>query len=361
VALESEPANLVPLGAKSVKPDWIDPGQPVFASGSAQTPEAVREASEQSRVFWAMNALSTIIACYGLFANSPAVVIGAMVVAMLLGPISGVALGLNDSDRPLLRMALLTLTAGIAWILAIAVVVGLIHRDVPLTGEILSRTDPRLFDLIIALAGGAAGAVAVLSPRVGTAIVGVAVATALIPPLAAAGILLARADFTLAGGALLLALTNIVAIQLAFSAVFWISGYRRLTAIRERGILAFLRRDLPSIAFVCILAAVLGVQLHHAIAESLFESQVRTVLHRQFDDASGFRLIGVHFDKAADATIVRAVIRGPKAPSAAGVAAAQAELPGPPNGLRLRLRVRFVEVVIVTPRGPTLGGDEDEQ
>ena len=143
--------------------------------------------------------------------------------------------------------------------------------------------------------------------------------------------------------------------------MFWISGYRRLTAIRERGILAFLRRDLPSVAFVCILAAVLGVQLHNAIAESLFESQVRTVLHRQFDDASGFRLIGVRFDKSADATIVRAVIRGPKAPSAADVAAAQTELPAPPDGSRLRLRVRFVEVVIVTPRGPTLGGDEDEQ
>ena len=95
-----------------------------------------------------------MIACYGLFANSAAVVIGAMVVSMLLGPISGVALGLNDSDRPLLRTALISLTGGIAWILAIAVVVGLIHRDVPLTGEILSRTDPRLFDLIIALAGG---------------------------------------------------------------------------------------------------------------------------------------------------------------------------------------------------------------
>ena len=258
------------------------------------------------------------------------------------------------------RIALLTLTAGIAWILAIAVVVGFIHRDVPLTAEILSRTDPRLFDLIIALAGGAAGAVAVLSPRVGTAIVGVAVATALVPPLAAAGILLARADFASAGGALLLALTNVVAIQFAFSVVFWVSGYRRLTAIRERGLLAFLRRDFLSLALVCALAVGLGVQLHHAIVGSLFESSVRAVLSWHFDDASGFRLIGVRFDKADDATVVRAVIRGPKAPSAADVAAAETGLPAPPDGSRLRLRVRFVEVVIMTPRGPVLGGDEDE-
>ena len=174
---------------------------------------AVREGSEPGRVFWLMNALSAVIACYGLFANSPAVVIGAMVVAMLLGSIAGVALGLNEGDRPLLWRALFSLTGGILWIIAIAVAIGLIHRDVPLTDEILARTDPGLFDLMIALAGGAAGAVAVLSPRVNTSIVGVAVATALVPPLAAAGILLARAEFALAGGALLLALANVVAIQ----------------------------------------------------------------------------------------------------------------------------------------------------
>ena len=58
---------------------------------------------------------------------------------------------------------------------------------------------------------------------------------------------------------------------------------------------------------------------------------------------------------------MRAVVRGPKPPSATDVAAVQAELPAPPNGSQLRLRVRFVEVVIVTPHGLTLGGDEDEQ
>src|SRR5665213_2653957 len=107
-----------------------------------------------------MNALATVIACCSLFANSSAGVIGAMVVAMLLGPIAGVALGLNEGDR-LLWGALFSLTLGIAWILAIAMVIGLIHRDAPLTGEILARTNPRLFDLMIALAGGAAGAIAV--------------------------------------------------------------------------------------------------------------------------------------------------------------------------------------------------------
>jgi uncharacterized membrane protein len=158
---------------------------------------------------------------------------------MLLSPISGVSLGLNHSDHSLLKTSLWTLSGGVIWILAIAGGVGLIHHDVPLTAEILSRTNANLFDLIIALAGGAAGAIAVLSPRVGTAIVGVAVATALVPPLATAGILAARADFAMARGALILALTNIVAIQVAFSVVFWVGGYRRLTLGPSKALAAF--------------------------------------------------------------------------------------------------------------------------
>ena len=348
--------------AKHVKAP--DPEPPLVASGSLQPREAVlvsvREASEPSRTYWLMNGLATVIACYGLFANSSAVVIGSMVVAMLLGPISGVALGLNHRDGPLLRTALFSLGAGIAWILAIAILVGLIHRDVPLTQQILSRTKPDLFELIIALASGAAGAVAVLSQRVGVALVGVAVATALVPPLAAAGILMARADFTLGGDALLLAATNVVAIQFAFSMVFWVSGYRRVTAERPHGSLAFLQRDFPSVAVLVILAAAFGFQLHDAIRASLFESRVRAVLRRDFPDVLRFHLVDVRLDKDGDATIVRAVVRGPTRPTAKAVAAAQAELPAPPDGTTARLRVRFVETVVMTPHGQAtdIGGDE---
>ncbi len=336
-------------------PEMDDARRQQPPTGIALSPQAVltvvREGSEPTAVYWAMNALASVIACYGLLANSPAVVIGAMVVAMILGPISGVAFGLNERDGPLLKAALRTLVGGIVWIFAIAMVLGFIHRDVPLTGEILSRTDARLFDLIIALAGGAAGAIAVLSPKVGSAIVGVAVATALVPPLAAAGMLLARGEYVLAGGALLLAFTNIVAIQLAFSAMFWLGGYRRLTSFGELGLLTFLRRALPSLALVVILAAILGFQLHRVIARSLFESGVHAVLRHRFDGLANSRLIDVRFTRAGGETIVAAVVRGTLAPSAAEVAAAQRELPPPPNGTKLALRVRFVEAVIVTPQG----------
>lgn len=192
--------------------------------------KSIREQSEPTLTYWTMNALSTVIACYGLFTNSPAVVIGAMVVAMLLGPIAGISLGLMDKDKDLFKTALFSLFAGVVWILLIAFVIGAIHHSVPLTHEIIALTDPTLFDLMIALAGGAAGAIAIVSPQISTAIVGVANATALVPPLSATGILLAHDKWAMAGGAFTLAFTNVVAIQFAFATVLWLNGYRKLTS-----------------------------------------------------------------------------------------------------------------------------------
>ena len=109
-----------------------------------------------SKTFFIMNALAAIIAGYGLLTNSSAVVIGAMLVAMMLGPISGIALSLIDNRWILFRTALTTLSLGILMIYAIGIILGLINIDIPITHEILSRTQPTIMDLMIALAGGAA-------------------------------------------------------------------------------------------------------------------------------------------------------------------------------------------------------------
>src|SRR5277367_5768871 len=89
-----------------------------------------------------MNGLATVVACYGLFANSPAVVIGAMIIAMLLGPIAGLSLGLVDKNKALVRKALPTLVGGFLVVYGTAFMLGLVHRDIPLTDEIYARTTP---------------------------------------------------------------------------------------------------------------------------------------------------------------------------------------------------------------------------
>ena len=166
-----------------------------------------------------MNGLAAVVACYGLFENSPAVVIGAMIIAMLLGPISGVALGLVDNNNDLLKKAFWTLSGGIGIVYVVAFALGVIHHDFPLTDEIYARTSPNFMGLMIGLGGGAAGAYAMITPRLSVAFVGVAIATALVPPLASSAICLARGDYRLAFGAFLLAFTNIIAIQVACSLV----------------------------------------------------------------------------------------------------------------------------------------------
>ena len=176
-----------------------------------------------------MNVLAATMASYGLFANSPAVVISAMVVAMLLGPIVGVSLALVDIDMKFLLKSLTSLLVGVIGVMITAFVVGTVHKDMPITNEIMARTAPNLLDLMVALAGGAAGAYATVSPRLSIAFVGVAIATALVPPLSAASILFARGEIDLAFGALLLTFTNMVAIQFAASVVLWLSGFKRIS------------------------------------------------------------------------------------------------------------------------------------
>ena len=104
-----------------------------------------------------MNALATIVACYGLLADSTAVVIGAMIIAMLLGPITGIALGLVDGDNQLLQSAFIAEIVGALTVTGIAYIIGRIRQNIPVGHEIMARTAPNIFDLIIALAGGAAG------------------------------------------------------------------------------------------------------------------------------------------------------------------------------------------------------------
>lgn len=181
--------------------------------------QSITENSLLTVPYMVMNALSTIVACYGLLAESTAVVIGAMIIAMLLGPITGVALGLVEGNNLLLSKAVLTEIAGVLTVLIIAAIIGKIHQDVPLGKEIFSRTAPNILDLAIALAGGAAGAYATISPRLSVGLVGVAISTALVPPLSTCSILLVRGETQLATGAFLLFFANLVAIQVASSIV----------------------------------------------------------------------------------------------------------------------------------------------
>jgi uncharacterized hydrophobic protein (TIGR00271 family) len=136
-------------------------------------------------------------------------------------------LALVEGDHILLRRAVLDELVGAGVVFLTAAIIGFVNRDIPITNEIMSRTAPNLFDLMIALAGGAALAYALFTPSLGLSLVGVAIATALVPPLSSSALLLVRGQYALSGGAFLLFIGNVVAIEFSASIVLLFSIYTR--------------------------------------------------------------------------------------------------------------------------------------
>lgn len=306
-----------------------------------------------SRMYFIMNALSAIIASYGLVVNSAAVVIGAMLVAMMLGPISGAALAIIDYRIPFLRKSLFTVFAGAAMVVGIGFLVGWIHQDSPLTSEILSRTQPTSMDLMIALAGGTAGAYAMISPQLSVAVVGVAVATALVPPLAASGILFAHGENSLGLGALLLALTNIIAIQFTNALVLWSAGFRRLVEddYKSSPFIAFCRRNAVPLMLLVAIGAYLTYNFNTITKKQKFENEVKESLNDYFID-KGNALTATQFVPREDYQTVRAVIRGETRPSSQEARHLEQRINNLieqdyPKYQPVRLQLRYIPVVVI--------------
>ena len=303
-----------------------------------------------SKTFFIMNALAAIIAGYGLLADSAAVVIGAMLVAMMLGPISGIALAFIDNRWILFRTAFTTLVLGVAMIYSIGFMLGLININLPITQEILSRTQPTIMDLMIALAGGAAGAFAAVSPRLSVAVVGVAVATALVPPLVASGILLAHMEWKNAGNAFILALTNIVAIQVSSSLVLWLTGFRRGSDIEVKStVVEFIKRNFISLLFLLSLTVYLSFNFTHMLNKQLYENKVNADISEFFNKNNNI-IDTIQFDKRQDFTLIRVVIRGDTPPQASDVEKLNELLKADLKKELSIVQVRFIPVEIIEAR-----------
>jgi uncharacterized hydrophobic protein (TIGR00271 family) len=165
-----------------------------------------------------MAIMSCGIAILGLLQSSAAVVIGAMLISPLMGPIVQLGFSLCVVDFRMMGRALVALLAGIALALVIAMCIVWLSPLREATSEILARTQPTLFDLLVALFSGLAGGYAVIT-RKGETIVGVAIATALMPPLAVVAYGLAVRDMSIAGGAFFLFMTNLLVIALAVTLI----------------------------------------------------------------------------------------------------------------------------------------------
>ncbi len=192
----------------------------------------LEQASSPDFDYFLLVFLSCSIATFGLITNSIAVIIGAMLVAPLMSPILGLSLASLVGEQHMFRRAVVGLIEGVLLSIVLAFLWGTIAQVLPfdllveVPQEIMTRTRPTPFDLGIALAGGAAAAYALAQPRLSAALPGVAIATALMPPVCTVGIGLSLGDLDIAIGAGLLFLTNLAAISFAGIIVFAALGFR---------------------------------------------------------------------------------------------------------------------------------------
>jgi uncharacterized hydrophobic protein (TIGR00271 family) len=220
--------------------------------------------------FMMMMCLSTAIASLGLIQNSAAVVIGAMVVAPLMTPLIGAGLALVQGNTLFFRDSIKAMGYGIGAALLISLFLGFIVPMEQLTPELLARGAPTIIDLGVAFLSGAAAAYAVARPSLLGALAGVAIAAALVPPLATVGISLSEGVWEVSEGAAILFATNLVAIILGAAFI-----YRRLGIQGSR-----LRKGLPlwgrrTVLSLCLLAVILTAPLGYRLAHQLREGQTR--------------------------------------------------------------------------------------
>lgn len=244
--------------------------------------DVVRQATELSLAginFTVLMLLSALIASFGLLQDSAAVIIGAMLVAPLMSPLMSFSVGLTQGNLKVMRTAFGTTLAGSLLGLVVAVVGGSVMPLDVATNEMLARGEPSLLDMGVALASGAAGAYAMARRDIPSALAGVAIAAALVPPLCTTGLALSFGEYSLAYGSGLLFLTNIVSISLAGAGVFaWLG-------LRPRREVHTMRQFVISFIVLGLLAVPLASTFIEVVENGRQTGEARNVLEAQFEDA----------------------------------------------------------------------------
>lgn len=192
------------------------------AAREALYEEVVKSANLDTNYF-VLVMLSTLVAAIALIENNVAVVIGAMVIAPLLGPNLALSVGTALGDGDLMLKSAKTLAAGILLAVCLSALLGYFWQFQGMSHELMSRTVVGISSVVLALASGAAAALS-LTTRLSSVLVGVMVAVALLPPATTVGIMLGKGNTELAMGAALLLAVNIVSVNLASKIVFYIKG-----------------------------------------------------------------------------------------------------------------------------------------
>lgn len=210
----------------------------------------LKENAKSSEVYLTLMVLATLLALTGLFADSAPVIIGAMILAPLMSPIISFAMGVLRQDEQLILESGRSLLLGIGLALTCATVMTWLIPLWSINDQIAARLSPTLLDLGVAIISGVAGAYAHSRAEVAKSLAGVAIAVALVPPLAVAGIGIGWFDWTVFWGAFLLFLTNLTGIVLAAALTFMVLGFSPFKLARKGLIISLVVVVLVSIPLV---------------------------------------------------------------------------------------------------------------
>jgi uncharacterized hydrophobic protein (TIGR00271 family) len=251
-----------------------------------------------------MTMMSAGIAILGLLLSSPAVVIGAMLISPLMSAILGFGFSLALFDFAELRRSLTALLGGAVVAVAFTALIVVVSPLKAPTAEILARTRPNLFDLLVALFAALAGTFAIIRGR-GETIVGVAIATALMPPLAVVGFGLATWNMPVLGGSLALFVTNLMTIALAATLVARFYGFGHYLSNQQTWA--------QSIILLLVFAGMsvpLGFSLTRIAGESVTAAKIRSYFTERFGSSSRVTQLDIDFDRKPIS--VRAVVIAPR-------------------------------------------------
>ena len=253
--------------------------------------EEVEYKSRWNFDFASLMVLATAIASMGLLLDSGAVVIGAMLVAPLMMPLLGTGLSLAQGNWPLCRRALGSVVRGFLFALIIGLTMGALARyfELGMTGQLEARGKPNVLDLGVAFVSGVAAAYCVARPKLGGAMAGVAIAAALVPPIATVGISLVLGDLATSRGAAFLFGINVVAVVLGAALNFVLAGVRGGTA---EG--AWARRGLITLLLVCagLVVPLTSILLFGSSRSSEIENVVKAELPKEARFISALRMDG---------------------------------------------------------------------
>jgi uncharacterized hydrophobic protein (TIGR00271 family) len=192
--------------------------------------------AEPNADYFLLMFLSVTMATLGLFLDQATVVIGSMLIAPVISPTICAALGIVLSDFKLIKNSILTLFYSVIVSIITGVVISLFVDPVffPINNEILSRTEPNMLYFLVAFVAGLAAAFAKIKEKLSSTLPGIAISTALVPPLAVVGIGVAKIDWQIFSKSLLLFLSNVFGIAMAAIIVFALSDLRRKKSVADK-------------------------------------------------------------------------------------------------------------------------------